>query len=619
MRKADHVLNIIRDRGKRGLPVEDVYRQLYNPDLYLRAYGRIGKNAGATTRGTTNETVDGMSLNRIERIIGELRSERFRWTPARRTYIPKKNGKLRPLGIPSWSDKLMQEVMRSALEAYYEPQFSGRSHGFRPNHGCHTALRAIQKWKGVNWFIEGDIKGCFDRIDHKGLLSILRDKIHDNRFNKLTANLLKAGYLEDWRYHPTLSGTPQGGIVSPLLANIYLDKLDKFVENELIPRFTSGKKRKPNLKYRSLKLKYRRRRHRDVAAAKEIRKAMQQIPSYDVNDPNYRRLHYVRYADDFLLGFTGPKVEAEGIKEKLREFLSKELKLELSEDKTLISHARTEPARFLGYEIGRSLENSKHDRRGHRSINGRTSLRVPRDTLRKRCDLYKKLGKPIDRAGLVNDDDFSIVDTYQKEYRGYAQYYALAQNAHTLHQLQWVTLTSLLKTLAMKHKTSVNEIAKKYQSTAKTSNGPRRCFEVRVERAGKKPLIARFGGISLKRQRWATITDLRTTPFKPVRTDLIQRLLADSCEKCGSTQKCEVHHIRKLADLKIKGRREKPLWIQIMAARRRKTMVVCRACHMTIHAGRPTQIASNRIKVTGEPYDVKVSSTVRRGADGKGV
>ncbi len=216
MRNAETVLGVIQERGKRGLPLEDVYRQLYNPDLYLRAYARLSQRDGALTPGTTGETVDGMTLAKIEQLIEDLRFERYRWSPVRRTYIPKKDGKLRPLGIPTWTDKLLQEVIRSILEAYYEPQFSQHSHGFRPEHGCHTALTPIATtWNGTTWFVEGDIAQCFDRIDHTILLAILRDKLHDNRFLRLIQNLLQAGYLEAWQYNKTLSGTPQGGVVMP--------------------------------------------------------------------------------------------------------------------------------------------------------------------------------------------------------------------------------------------------------------------------------------------------------------------------------------------------------------------------------------------------------------------
>ncbi len=215
MQNAETVLHVYRERGRQGLPLARVYRQLFNPDLFLWAYANLYGNTGAMTPGTTAETADAMSLAKIERIIAQLRTERYRWTPVRRVNIPKKNGKTRPLGVPTWSDKLVQEVIRLLLDAYYEPQFSDHSHGFRPGCGCHTALLDITRnGKGTKWFIEGDIKGCFDNIDHTVLLSILSEKIHDNRFLRLIEHLLQAGYCEYWRYWPSYSGTPQGGVVT---------------------------------------------------------------------------------------------------------------------------------------------------------------------------------------------------------------------------------------------------------------------------------------------------------------------------------------------------------------------------------------------------------------------
>jgi group II intron reverse transcriptase/maturase len=246
MRTTNAILGLIHERGTKGLPLERVHRLLYNPNLYLTAYGKLYRNQGAMTEGTTEETVEGMSQEKIERTIETLRDGTFQWKPVRRVYIPKKDGKKRPLGLPDWSSKMVQEVIRLLLNAYYEPQFSEHSHGFRPERGCHTALREVKKWDGTTWFIEGDISKCFERLDHQVLLSMLQENIHDEPFIKLISELLEAGYLEDWKFYATRSGTPQGGVLSPLLANIYLDKLDTYIEQELIPEYTKGKERKTN-------------------------------------------------------------------------------------------------------------------------------------------------------------------------------------------------------------------------------------------------------------------------------------------------------------------------------------------------------------------------------------
>ena len=337
------------------------------------AYGNIYSNAGAMTPGASEETADGMSEEKIEQITGLMRRENYRFSPARRVYIPKKNGKLRPLGMPSWSDKLVGEVVRLLLEAYYEPQFSDRSHGFRRERGCHTALRKIHDtWTGTTWFIEGDISDCFGSLDHEILLGILAEKIHDQRFLRLIRNMLKAGYLEDWEYHETLSGCPQGGVVSPILSNIYLHKLDEFVEQELIPQYTRGACRKTNPEYKRI---YRQlesaRRRGDRAAARDLGKQLRALPTADPMDPGYRRLKYIRYADDHILGFIGPKAEAEQIKARLAAFLRETLGLELNQQKTLITHARSQPARFLGYHIKVQHCDAKITR-GQRGSTGRS-------------------------------------------------------------------------------------------------------------------------------------------------------------------------------------------------------------------------------------------------------
>jgi group II intron reverse transcriptase/maturase len=353
MQEPDSYLGILRERGRRGLPLERVYRQLFNRELYLKAYGRIYRNKGAMTRGITEEVADGMSLEKIDAIIDALRHERYRWKPARRVWIPKKNGKKRPLGVTTWSDKLVAEAVRLILDAYFDVQFSDHSHGFREGRGCGDALRDIyHTWKGCAWIIEGDISDCFGSLSHNLLISVLSEKIHDGRFIRLVKHLLDAGYLEEWRFNQTLSGVPQGSIVSPILSNILLDKLDHYVETVLIPRYTRGERRSHNPEYKRLMYQAEKRFKRGAASqGQQVRKAAQHLPSKDPQDPTYRRLRYCRYADDFALGFSGPKEEAEEIKRQLTTFLREELKLSLSEEKTLITHARSEAAKFLGYEV----------------------------------------------------------------------------------------------------------------------------------------------------------------------------------------------------------------------------------------------------------------------------
>ncbi len=593
MRTAETVLGIIRERGRRGLPLEDIYHQLYNPNLYLCAYGKIYRNRGAMTPGTTPETVDGMSMAKIEGIIEDLRHERYQWTPVRRTYIPKKNRKLRPLGMPTWSDKLLQEVIRLILEAYYEPQFSQYSHGFRPGKGCHTALQEIYHgWVGTKWFIEGDITDCFGSLCHEVLMAILVEKLHDNRFLRLICNLLKAGYLEEWQYHATLSGSPQGGIVSPILANIYLDKLDQFVEKKLLPDYTCGEHRRTNPAYERLQgRRYRLEKQGRHEEALALLWQMQQLPSLDPDDPNYRRLRYIRYADDMLLGFIGPQDEAEAIKQRLKVFLRDELKLEMSEQKTLITHASTEMAKFLGYEITVVRDDTRRDWRGRRSVNGLIGLRVPTEVVHKACKRHRQHGKPVHQQALANNSVYDIVVQYQLEYRGLVQYYQMAYNLHRLQRLKWVMEQSLTKTLAHKLGISVGKVYDRYRATLHTEHGTTPGLRVVVEREeGKQPLVAVWGGIPLRKQMKVVLNDQPAQSYVN-HSELVQRLKAGRCEVCGSTESVEVHHIRALKDLRRPGRKKKPAWVKVMAARHRKTLVVCHACHVAIHAGRPIKQA----------------------------
>ncbi len=590
MATAETVMAVYSDRGKRGLPLEGVYRQLYSRDLYLRAYGRIHRNDGAMTPGVTAETVDAMSLEKIDGIIDALRREAYRWSPARRTHIPKKDGKKRPLGLPTWSDKLVQEALRLLLDAYYEPRFSSHSHGFRRGRGCHTALREItQRWRGVKWFIEGDIKGCFDNIDHDVLLETLSENVQDNRLLRLVSNMLKAGYMENWRYGKTLSGAPQGGVASPLFSNIYLDKLDRFVEETLLPIYNRGDRRRNDPQYKAIINAAQRAGDKgDHEAATRLRKQAQSMPSRDPEDPDFRRLWYVRYADDFLLGFSGPRHEAEEIKRRIGQFLRDILRLELSETKTLITHARGNAARFLGYEVVALHADERHDQRGQRIINGLVRLKVPTNVIVERCRRYMRNGKAVHRPERLHDDDFSIVSQYGTEYRGFVQYYLLAFNAHRLRRVHRVMQTSLLGTIANKHKTRIAPIYRRLRTEVEDRGRPQTALVVtRERRKGTKPLVAMFGGISLAWKKKAILSDRPLAIYSSVRSEIVQRLLAQICEHCGSEAgPFEVHHVRRLADLDRPGRNDRPLWVKRMASRHRKTLVVCDRCHQDIHRDR---------------------------------
>jgi len=584
MQSAETVLGVLRDRGRKGLPCNELYRQMFNRDLYLLAYGRVYANQGAMTAGASAETAEGMSEDKIDQIIEAIRHERYRFSPARRVYIPKKNGKLRPLGLPSWSDKLVGEVVRLLLEAYYEPTFSDYSHGFRPARGCHTALREVERtWTGTTWLIEGDISDCFGSLNHDVMIRILSEKIHDNRFLRLIKQMLRAGYLEDWKYHETLSGSPQGGVVSPVLSNIYLHKLDVFVETVLIPQHNRGTLRRPNPEYNRVVLRRKRARARgDRSQVRDLSRQLRQFPSRDPQDPGYRRLRYTRYADDHLLGFIGPKAEAEAIKDQLARFLRDDLALELNPSKTLITHARTQAARYLGYEIiVRHCNEKVAD--GRRSVNGVIALRVPLDVVKAKRAPYRRHGKTWHRPALQNLDDYDIVQTYAAEHRGIVGYYRLATDVWRLSDLEWYAKTSMLKTLAAKHQTTVSKIAAKHKAKILTRYGLRTCFEARIHRNGKPDLVARFGGIPLVRDKDAVLVDRVPQPAPHPRKELIHRLLTRRCELCGDPSKVLVHQVRKLVSLGQAGSGQ-PAWAALMATKRRKTLVVCAPCHDVIHA-----------------------------------
>ena len=600
MRSPERVLNSLNEHSKdSSYKFERLYRILFNEELFYVAYQKIASNGGSTTKGSDGRSIDGMSLARIETLIASLKDESYQPHPSRRVHIPKKNGKTRPLGIPAFEDKLVQEVVRMILEAIYEGHFETTSHGFRPKRSCHTALLHIQKtFNGAKWFIEGDIKGFFDNIDHDVLVGILRERISDDRFIRLIRKFLKAGYVEDWTFHNTYSGMPQGGIVSPILANIYLDKLDKYVK-EYIRHFDMGTKRRPGKESNDLanerkrtvrklkKIKDGTEKAALVARLKAIEQERAAFPSGDEMDGSYRRLKYIRYADDFILGVIGSKEDALRIKEDIKSFLSESLALELSEEKTLITHTG-KSAKFLGYEITVTRDNhQRRDVRGclRRTYGKRVRLNVSMATLRDKLLEYgameiklrngKEVWKPKCRSGLIFNDDLEILDRYNRETVGFCNYYLIANNCVVLHNFRYIMEYSMYKTFAGKYRSTVRKINKKYRYN--------KLFTVKYEQKGAIKSRT-FYKTSFKRRTTAFNGSCDIEPYSIAdvsRTNLTDRLKAEKCELCGATGKLIMHHVRNLKDLK-----GKESWERLMSARKRKTIALCPSCHRLRHLGK---------------------------------
>jgi len=445
----------------------------------------------------------------------------------------------------------------------------------------------------VVWFIEGDISKCFDSFDHDVMLSILRKDIQDERLLRLIGNLLKAGYMDDWRFHATMSGTPQGGIISPLLSNIYLSEFDRYVEDTLIPAYTKGKKLLDNPEYRRvnqrihwLRKKNDASRNAEIALLlKERRTLASKLPF----DDTFRRLKYIRYADDFLLGFIGTKKEAEEIRAKVGEFLGVKLKLKLSEAKTLITHATDESAKFLGYEVTVAKAHDYLHKSGQRSANGTICLRMPANVTESIKKKHRKNNKPIHQTAMLHEDEYTIVQRFQFVYRGLYNYFCMATNVSArMNTIRWVMESSLAKTLAHKYRIRVTEVYRKYESTS--ADGIKQ-LQVTVPREGKNPLVATFGGFRHNRNSSPphvsdVSSEMAWKRFRNSRTEVVTRLLNSQCEFCEKVGNVEVHHIRKLSDIDKPGRRPKAAYEKVMSARRRKTLVVCSVCHDRIHSGR---------------------------------
>ena len=572
-----------------------LYRYLLRADLYYIAYKNLYANSGAGTKGVNNDTADKFSEKKVAGIIKRLVDGTYQPSPVRRVYIDKGNGKKRPLGIPTFTDKLVQEVLRMILEAIYEPLFSNHSHGFRPDRSCHTALTEIKKEFSVaRWFVEGDIKGCFDNIDHRKLVEIVETKIKDARFIQLIYKFLKARYMEDWKYNGTNSGTPQGGIISPLLANIYLNELDNFAEN-LSKEIFQPPKRKYTVEYNKVRSRvdYIRKKLKKAGPEQrgkllrelhENRKRMMKLPCKSQTN---KEIRYIRYADDFLIGVCGTRNDCVMIKAKFQQFIANTLKMELSEEKTLITHSNTH-ARFLGYDVRvRRCGKIKPSGKGHtkRTLNNTVELNIPfKDKIepflfRKDIAYQDKNGKlvPHKRKVFINMSNLEIVTSYNSELRGICNYYSMASNFVNLSYFAYLMEYSCLKTLAAKHKTRITKIIKKYWQ--KSDKGK---WGIRYEAKGGTCVCYFAQYMDCKDTDKCVDAFPKTTAIHlKSKSTFERRLKAKVCEMCGTSesQGYDIHHVRKVKDLKGKA-----LWEKIMIAKNRKTIVVCEECHKAIHA-----------------------------------
>ena len=597
MRDSTNVLNSLAGHSQDpNYKFERLYRLLFNENLYALAYQKLSQNAGNCTKGTDGQTIDGMSIKHIHTIIEQLKDESYRPCPARRIYIPKKNGKQRPLGIPAFKDKLVQEVVRMILESIYEGHFEDCSHGFRPHRGCHTAMASLQKGgSGTRWFIEGDIKGFFDNINHDVLIEILAERINDERFLRLIRKFLKAGYMEQWEYKNSYIGTPQGGIISPILANIYLDKLDKFMRN-YINAFNTGKARVRNPEYKRVasrkdkrvkKLKNETDELKKEALRREIailHREMQQLPATLDMDENFKRMRYVRYADDFLICVIGSKEDCVKAKGDIKTFLHDTLKLELSDEKTLITNSH-DTAKFLGFDVTvRSTDKTRKDFRGIpiRSLDHKVVLLLPYEVMRKKLIDYnamriiirngKEVWESTSRPYLRSNDDLEILNRYNSEIWGIYNYYCIANNVNILNSFYYYMKESMYKTLSSKYESTVRKIIRKYCRN--------KVFTVRYENNKGEMLERTIYHGGFKQRKDARIDNAHIMPsYRGTEsTSLMARLKARECEYCGAEDNLRMVHVRKLKDLK--GKQE---WERFMIARQRKTIAVCENCYRKIH------------------------------------
>ena len=596
------------------------YDLMYQKVLYKMAYERLKSKPGNMTHGADQETLDGFSMEWIGKTIEQLKNQSFQFKPVRREYIPKPNGKKRPLGIPSPRDKIVQEVMKNIIEAIFEPTFSNHSHGFRPKRSCHTALEEVSKWNGVNWAIEGDIKGFFDNVDHEKLAGMLKNRIKDQRIIDLFWKLVRAGYVEKGRMIDNSLGVPQGGLISPLLSNIYLDLLDKYVEILKIQYETPKGKRTTLVSPQYQKMTRELKKLTDqyelnpstelIREIKALRLLRAKIPS---RVGIGMRLRYVRYADDWIIGITGSKKVTMEIKNKIGIFLKESLGLDMSEEKTKITYLKQEEAKFLGTLISRirSKEAKVVNKKTSDNVTKlrisqvRPKLKAPIKEILEKLEM-KGFIKRNDRGEMIpsamnkwiNLEHRDILIRYNWVIRGYMNYYSFVDNYSRLggSVVNFMLVHSCAKTLALKYKLrSRKEVFKKFGKYLTPAD------ELTQVSAKKMPLRIEYqDSLAITRKfKINRVNDPMEVLNWGLRTS--KGFLESPCWICGAEDNIQMHHLKHIRKMNetLAG------FSKIMAQINRKQIPVCIKCHQKIHVGKYDGLALKDLKKFNNADNVK--------------
>ena len=612
-------LEDLRNRAARHKPVQNIYSLLLEEDLHILAYEKLKSSPGNMTPGIDQITLDGYSKCVLQKTIQSLKDHTFRFKPSRRIYIPKPNGSKRPLGIPSPRDKIVQQVMHMILEAIYEPpekekqkqgshslqkkdqstpsaplDFSEASHAFRRGRGTHTALKTIASWSGIRWFLEGDIEKFFDTIDHSLLESLLKKRIKDQAFNDLYWKAVKAGYVEMGKFQEGMLGVPQGGILSPILSNIYLHEFDIWMDSEVRKSLESGKTSMPSKEYLVLHSKfhtlYRKQEKGELSHEETTRlqQAIKQRARTASTKAGYGyRIYYVRYADDFLIGVNGTQHQALQIKQQIQHFFQERLKLTLHWEKTKITHAKDGRAHFLGAEIYRPSSRTGDSKKIRKTIGTRRfKSRISGTRLALNAPIKKlveKLAKqgicviqdysagkiiPQGKTSWINLSSYDIILRYRSLLNNILNYYSFAHNYSRLNWIQFLIQHSAAKLLARKLKLHS-------RSRAFHKFG----FQLEIKQTeGQRVKSIQLGC----RKSLKATKKFRINMPEPLQSVYYSRrsrtLLFKECILCGSNDQVEMHHIRSL-----KGKSTG--FLTVMQAINRKQIPVCRQCHMKIHRG----------------------------------